>query len=91
MNMVRCMLSEKGIPKTFWVEVVNWTIFVLNRSPTLFVRNQTPEEAWSGVKPSVEHFRVFGCVAQVHIPDVKRTKLDAKSSLCVLLGILRED
>lgn len=53
----------------------------------MVVRNQTPEQAWSGIKPSVEHFRVFGCVAHVHIPDVKRTKLDAKSSLCVLLGI----
>lgn len=23
MNMVRCMLSEKGIPKSFWPEAVN--------------------------------------------------------------------
>ena len=25
MNMVRAMLSEKKIPKTFWVEAVNWS------------------------------------------------------------------
>ncbi|CAL5371264.1 unnamed protein product [Camellia sinensis] len=90
MNMVQCMLSEKRIPKTLWPEVVNWTTYVLNQSPTLVVKNQTPEEAWSGSKPSVEHFRVFGCVAHVHIPDVRRTKLDAKSFTCVLLGVSEE-
>lgn len=59
MNMVRSMLSEKKLPKTFWPEAVNWTVHVLNRSPTLAVKNKTPEEAWSGYKRSVEYFRVF--------------------------------
>lgn len=55
MNMVRSMLSEKKIPKTFRPEAVNWTVYVLNRSPTLAVKGMTPEETWSGMKPSVEH------------------------------------
>ncbi|CAL8115491.1 unnamed protein product [Prunus armeniaca] len=55
--MVRSMLSEKKIPKTFWPEAVNWTFYVLIRCPTLAVKNVTPQEAWSGLKPSVEHFR----------------------------------
>ncbi|KAH9743189.1 Integrase catalytic domain-containing protein [Citrus sinensis] len=46
----------------------------------------TPEEAWSGIKPSIEYFRVFGCISHVHVPDSKRTKLDDKSQICVLLG-----
>lgn len=84
------MLSEKQIPKTFWPEAVNWTIYVLNWSPTLAVKNVTPKEAWSGSKPLVEHFRVFGGVAHVHVPDVRRTKLNAKSTTCVLLGLSEE-
>ena len=59
MNMVRSMISKKQLPKTFWPEVVNWTVHVLNRSPAMAVKNKTPEEAWSGVKPSVEDFRVL--------------------------------
>ena len=90
MNMVRCLLTEKGIPKTFWPEAVNWSIHVLNRSPTLAVENVTPEEAWSGAKPSVGYFRVFGSIGHVHIPDVRRTKLADKSYCCVLLGISEE-
>ncbi|KAJ8649924.1 hypothetical protein MRB53_002947 [Persea americana] len=50
----------------------------------------TPEEVWSGIKPSVEHFRVFGCVSHVHILDAKRTKLEDKSFSCVLLGVSEE-
>ena len=76
MNMVRSMISEKKLPKTFQPEAVNWTVHVFNQSPTVAVKNKTSEEAWSGVKPSVEHFRVFGCISHVHVPDSKRTKLD---------------
>lgn len=49
-----------------------------------------PKEAWSGSKPSVEHFRVFGCLAHVHVPDNKRIKLDDKSMKCILLGVNKE-
>lgn len=90
MNMVRCMLSEKKIPKIFWPEAANWTIYVLNQCPTLAVKDITPEEAWSGVKPSVENVRVFGCVCHVHVPDVRRTKLEDKIFSCVLLGVSEE-
>ena len=73
--------------KSFCPELVNWTLHVLNRSPTLVVKNNIPEEAWSGIKSSVEHFRVFCCVSHVHVPDEKRTKLDDNSFSCVLLGV----
>ena len=79
MNMLRAVLSEKEVPKSFWPDVVQWADHVLNRSPTTIVKDMTPEEAWSGCKPSVEHFRVFGSIVYVHVPDVKRTKLDDKS------------
>ena len=54
------------------------------------VKNKTPEEAWSGVKPLVEHFRFFGCISHVHVPDRKITKQDDKSLSCVLLGVSEE-
>ena len=90
MNMVRCMLAAKKMPKTFWTEAVKWTFYLLNRCPTLAVKNVTPQEAWSGVKPSVDHFRVWGCIGHVHIPEAKRGKLDDKSFPCILLGVSEE-
>jgi regulator of RNase E activity RraB len=62
----------------------------MNRSPTLSVKDMPPEECWSGLKPSVHHFRVFGCVAYVHIPDVQRKKLDGKSIQCINLCVSEE-
>ncbi|XP_071705208.1 uncharacterized protein [Rutidosis leptorrhynchoides] len=79
MNLVRSIMIEKDVPKTFWPEAVKWVNHVLNRSPTLAVKDVTPEEAWGGIKPSVDYFRVFGCIGHVHVPDAKRNKLENKS------------
>ena len=89
-NLVRCILTDKQVPKVYWPEAVKWCVHVLNRSPTLAIEYITPEEAWSGLKPSVSYFRVFGCLAHVHIPDQRRIKLDNKSIQCVLLGVSDE-
>lgn len=47
----------------------------------------TPQEAWSGVKPSVEDFIVWGSLAYAHVPDEKRSD---KSVACFLLGFSEE-
>ena len=47
----------------------------------------TPQEAWSGKKPAVDHFRIFGCIAYAHVPDEKRKKLEDKILKCVFLGV----
>lgn len=47
----------------------------------------TPEEAWSGRKPAVDYFPVFGCIAYAHIEDQKRKKLDSKGEKCIFLGV----
>jgi len=83
MNMVCSMLSEKQIPKEFWLEAINWTIYILNQTLTLAVKEVTPEEAWSGNKPIVHYFKVFGCVAHVYILDNQRSSLDDKSERCI--------
>ena len=90
MNMVRSVMSARKVPKVFWPEATNWCVHVLNRSPTVAVEDCTPEEKWSGRKPSVNYFRVFGCIAHVHVPKEKRLKLDDRSLKCVLFGVSEE-
>ena len=53
--MARCMLKAKSMPKEFWAEAISCVIYLSNRSPTSNVKDQTPQEAWSGVKPNVNH------------------------------------
>ncbi|KAJ8645381.1 hypothetical protein MRB53_007129 [Persea americana] len=51
---------------------------------------RTPEEAWSGRRPSIDHLRILGCIAYAHVPDEKRKKLDDKGVKCVFLGVSAE-
>ena len=74
--MVRSMLKSKDMPKEFWAEAVQCAVYVQNRCPHAKLANQTPQEAWSGHKPTVSHFKVFGSMAYAHVPDQRRTKLD---------------
>ena len=88
--MVITLLHAKNMPKVFWAEAVSWSFYVLNRTTTKALSSITPQEAWSGLKPTVEHFRIWGCLAHVHIPKEKRTKLDDRSFTCVLTGVSEE-
>ncbi|GJX41732.1 retrovirus-related pol polyprotein from transposon TNT 1-94 [Tanacetum coccineum] len=87
LNMVRGVLKARAVPKIYWAEATAWCVHVLNRSPTAALEEITPEEIWSNRKPSVGYFRIFGCVAHVHVPKEKRRKLDDKSIKCVLFGV----
>ncbi|GKV07537.1 hypothetical protein SLEP1_g19297 [Rubroshorea leprosula] len=87
MNMVRSLMSKSSLPKEFWPEAVNWSVHILNRSPTSPLPDLTPEEAWSGRRPAVDYFRIFGCIAYAHVPDQKRSKLDDKGEKCIFLGV----
>nr|GEX43785.1 RNA-directed DNA polymerase, eukaryota [Tanacetum cinerariifolium] len=59
-------------------------------NPTSALENNTPEERWSNRKPSVSYFRVFGCIAHVHVPKERRLKLDDRSFKYVLFGVSEE-
>ena len=53
--------------------------YLRNRSPSrVLSQEKTPEEMWSGWKPSVAHLRVFGCKCFVLIPDKNRSKMGEK-------------
>ncbi|GAU43423.1 hypothetical protein TSUD_334860 [Trifolium subterraneum] len=86
MNMVRCMLKGKHLPKELWGEVVATATYILNLCPTKRLNGITPEECWSKNKPSVKHLRVFGSIAYKHVPDQLRRKLDVKATTMILVG-----
>jgi hypothetical protein len=46
----------------------------------------TPEEAFSGKKPEVGHFRIFGCITYSYVPSEKRTKLEPMSERGIFFG-----
>lgn len=82
----RCLLDEAGLEKIYWAEAVHHAVFLKNRSPTLAVKNVTPEEAWTKRKCDLSVVKVFGCKAFMHIPDQKRTKWSPKSKELLYMG-----
>ncbi len=80
------MLNEKNLQNYFWVEAVATVVYIMNRTRTTTVHGMTPEEKFTGKKPDVSHLRVFGCIAYVHVPDEKRSKLYPKTENCIFIG-----
>jgi len=70
--MARSTLKAKNIPKRFWGEVVSTVVHVINTCPTRKMMNKTPYEAFTGVKPSVGPFRIFGSLCFRHVPEQLR-------------------
>ncbi|KAL4036909.1 hypothetical protein IC575_000487 [Cucumis melo] len=85
MEMTRCMLHEKSLPKKFWARR-NTAVFLQNRLPTKALKEKTPFEAWYGYKPSLKFLKVFGCLCFTHVPQSKRDKLDRRASPGVFIG-----
>ncbi|XP_022863396.1 uncharacterized protein LOC111383514 [Olea europaea var. sylvestris] len=85
LDMVRSMLKNESMEKEFWAGAVACAMYLSNLSPSSSVQDMTPQEAWSGKKPSVSHLRVFGSIAYIHEPNEKRLKLDEKSEKFVFI------
>jgi transposase InsO family protein len=85
-KIARAMLNEKNFPNYFWAEAVATVVYIMNRTPTVVVHGITPEQKFTGKTPDVSHFRMFGRIAYVHVPDEKRSKLDLKAKKCIFIG-----
>ena len=68
LEKARCMRLQAGLPKAFWVDIVDVAGYLVNRSPHIRLDGRFSEEVWSGKSPSYKHLRVFGYEAFCHIP-----------------------
>jgi reverse transcriptase-like protein len=80
------MLHDQGLPFFLWAEACNTAVYLQNRSPHRALGSKTPEEAFSGKKPNVEHYRIFGCLTYSHVPEEKRTKLEPTAEKGIFVG-----
>jgi transposase InsO family protein len=65
-GVARAMLHDQGMPLFLRAEACYTAIYLQNRSPHRAVGDKTPKEAFSGKKPDVGHFRIFGCLTYSH-------------------------
>ena len=85
LDMMRSMLSYSSLPTSFWGYALRTVVYILNVVPSKSIP-RTPLELWNDRKPSLKHFRIWGCPADVL--KKKTGKLEPRSELCIFVGYL---
>jgi len=67
-EMVRAMLLRSELPKSFWGEGLNASVYISNRLAG--AKWISPYQAIFGKPPNLSNLRVFGCKAYVQTPKV---------------------
>ena len=80
------MFHDQGLPLHLWVEACNITIYFHNRIPHRILRMSTPEEAFSGKKTNVAHFKIFGSSVYCHVTKDTQKNLEPTIELCIFVG-----
>ncbi|KAK7276201.1 hypothetical protein RIF29_17337 [Crotalaria pallida] len=84
-DMVRSMISHSTLPESLWGEALKTAAYILNRVPTKAVA-KTPYELWTGKKPSLKHFHIWGCPAEARPYRPNEKKLDSRIITCYFVG-----
>eukprot|EP00253_Pinus_taeda_P021330 PITA_21330 len=59
MERARSMFSGAMLGQEFWAEAVDTACYLVNMSPSLALEDKTPQEVWTGKKPSLSHLRGY--------------------------------
>jgi transposase InsO family protein len=89
LEKARCMLLEARLPSFYWPFAVRHAADIINMTPTRSVPSgKTPEEEWTGRKPSVRNLIEFGArgVATKITSEIETDKFAARGFPCIFLG-----
>ncbi|GJR78951.1 retrotransposon protein, putative, ty1-copia subclass [Tanacetum coccineum] len=90
LDMVRSMMSQTTLPKSFWDYALETAARILNMVPTKKVE-KTPYEVWHGQAPKLSYLKVWGCEALVKRDTLtKPDKLEPRSIKCIFIGYPKE-
>lgn len=82
MDMAKCILHEKGLPKRFWAEAAHTLVFLLNKLATRALKKKTPHEAWHDTM----NLKVLGFICYSYVPLVKRDKHYERAEPGIFIG-----
>jgi hypothetical protein len=83
---VKEMMFDQDLPNYLWAEATSTAVYIRNRCPHAILKEKTPEEVFLGIKPEVEHLRIFGCPVYIHVPKENRTKMEPSGKKGVFVG-----
>jgi transposase InsO family protein len=80
------MMHAAKLPWSFWGAAFMAAIYTSNRCPVARHNWKSPAEIIQGRPPRLDHLRVFGCIARVHVPSENRRKTDPKTIIGRFVG-----
>ncbi|KAL4582814.1 hypothetical protein LXL04_007375 [Taraxacum kok-saghyz] len=84
-DAARTFLCDSKLPVIFWAEAINTACYVQNRVLLNKMQMKTPYEVVYGHKPTVAHFRIFGCPCTLlHLEATP--KFNSKADDCYFVG-----
>ncbi|KAL8542911.1 hypothetical protein ACS0TY_003692 [Phlomoides rotata] len=76
-------MSYASLPTSFWGYALETATYLLNYVPSKAVP-KTPIELWSRQKPSLNHIRIWGCLA--HVLNKEADKLAPRTEVRLFVG-----
>ncbi|GJW79517.1 retrotransposon protein, putative, ty1-copia subclass [Tanacetum coccineum] len=89
LDMVRSMMSQTTLPKSFWDYALETAARILNMVPTKKVE-KTPYEVWHGQAPKLSYLKVWGVGTVKRDTLTKPDKLEPRSIKCIFIGYPKE-
>ena len=86
LNIARALRFQASLPIEYWGECVLTAAYLINRTPSVLLKNKTPFEVLFGHAPGYKHLKVLGCLAYAHNSHHKGDKFETRSRRCVFLG-----
>ena len=75
-GVAKAMLYDQDLPRFLWAKACNTIVYIQNMSPHKALGRKTLEEVFTGRRPEIGHFNIFGCLFYCHVPSEKRSKLE---------------
>jgi hypothetical protein len=85
-EMAREILNESKVPNTFWREVFQTIVNILNKYHIRVNNNITPYELWHDISTSINNFKIFGRKCYIKINEENLGKFDSRVNESIILG-----
>lgn len=86
LNVARALYFQSRLPMKFWTECVLTATYLINRTPSPLLNNNSPYEMLYHEPANYSNLRVFGCLAFASTLTAHRTKFQPRAVACVFMG-----
>ncbi|PRQ50961.1 putative RNA-directed DNA polymerase [Rosa chinensis] len=85
-ELTRTLFAQSSLPFKFWVEVVQTSVFLINRLPASSLNFDSPFQKLFHNAPDYYFLKSYGCACYPWLKPYSSHKFDSRSRRCVFIG-----